>query len=229
MKKLFAILMTMILVLSLAACKEPADIRGDYEGGATNATTQATTAATAPTEAFDTGRVNANKYTNAFAGITCELGTDWKFMTDEQIRQNNETALGMVGDDYEKLLKNASSFTDMMATHVNGTDTVGITFEKLTGTNQLVTEESYVNLSKDSLKGALESMGMTNVVLTTGTEVFAGKDHHYIAVSAKYSGYDVYERLVVLRCDNYVVVVTACTWHVDTCKTVLDNFQAIAK
>ena len=224
MKKLFVFILMLTLAFSLVACKEPSDIRGEYEGG--NPTTAPTTAPTAPTQSFDTGRVNANKYTNKFAGISVELGADWIFMTDEQIRQNNEQALGMMGDAYEEALKNATTFTDMMATKSNGTDTVNITFEKLTGTNLLMTEEQYANISKNSLKGALESMGMAEVTLTSGTAPFAGKGHTYIAVSAKYSGIPVYERLTVVKCGNYMVVVAACTWQTDTCKEILDTFQA---
>lgn len=220
MKKLFVFALTIVLSLSLIACKEPSDIRGEYEGSTP------TTAPTAPTQTFDTGRVNANKYTNKFAGISVELGADWTFMTDEQIRQNNEQALGMLGDKYEEALKNAATFTDMMATKANGTDTVNITFEKLTGTYVLMTETQYADVSKNSLKSALESMGMTDVTLTSGTAPFAGKDHAYIAVSAKYTGIPVYERLAVVKCGNYMVVVAACTWQTDTCKAVLDAFKA---
>ena len=195
MKKLFAIVLALVLALGLVACKNPSDIRGDYEG---SKPTDAPTAATDPTESFDTGRVNANKYTNKFAGISVELGADWTFLTDEQIRKNNETALGMMGEKYEEAIKNATTFTDMMATKSNGTDTVNITFEKLSGVNLLMSEEQYANVSKSSLKDALETMGMTNVTVTDGTAPFAGKDHHYIAVSAKYSGIAVFERLALV-------------------------------
>ena len=227
MKKIFALVLIFSMTVGLAACKEPSDIRGEYEGSTPTTAPTASTSSTTPTQSFDTGRVNANKYTNKFAGITLELGAEWTFMTDEQIRQNNEQALGMMGDKYEEAIKAASTFTDMMATKSNGTDTVNITFEKLTGANLLMSEEQYANASRNSLKEALESMGMTDVTTTGGTAPFAGKDHPYIAVSAKYNGVAVYERLVVLKCDNYVVVVAACTWQTDTCKTILDAFKAV--
>ena len=215
MKRLAVFLLAVILIVSFTACKKPSDVRGEYEGG------DPTTA----TQEFDTGRVSANKYTNQFAGITIELGADWTFMTDEQIRQNNEAALGILDEKYEEAIKKATTFTDMMATNANGTDTVGVTFEKLTGANLLLSEQEYMNISKNSLKGALESMGMTDVTLTDGTAPFAGKNHPYIAVSAKYSGIAVYERLAVVKCGEYIVVITACTWQTDSCKTILDAFK----
>jgi len=207
MKKLIALLLALVLAFSLVACGGTEDIGGEKE--------------------FSTGKVSTNKYTNEFAGITVELGSDWTFMTDAQIEENNKTALGLVGDDYKKLMENAATFTDMMATNANQTDTVNITFEKLTGANLLLTEEKYVELSKESLKGSLESMGMTKVVLTDGKATFAGKEHCYIAVSAEYNGVAVYERLAVVKCTGYMVIVAACTWQTDTCKTILDTFKAV--
>ena len=221
MKKLIALTLALLLALSLTACKDP-DIRGEYVGDPTTATNSTT-----PTEnAFDIGKVEANKYVNKFVGISCELGTDWTYMTDAEIRKNKEAALGAMGDDYAEAIENATTFTDMMATHKNQTDTVNITFEKLTGVNTLMSEEKYAEASKDSLKGALESMGMTNVVITTGTAPFAGKDHSYVAVSAQYSGIPVYERMAVVKSSNYMVVIVACTWQTDTCLDILNTFKA---
>ena len=226
MKKLFVFVLTLAMVFGLAACKEPANIRGEYEGGDP---TKATAASTEPTEAVSAGRVNANKYTNTFAGITCELGADWTFKTDEEIRQTNETTLGILGEEYEELLKTVTTFTDMYATHSNGTDTVNIIFEKMSGVNRLLTEEKYVEISKDTTKGALESAGMTNVTLTVGKDNFAGEEHAYMDVAAEYMGVALYERMIVLRCGDYAVVVTACTWNTDTCEAILDNFKAVEK
>ena len=173
------------------------------------------------------GSTASGKYVNEFVGITCDLGSDWTFMTDAEIQQNNMQAMGMVGDDYAELMKNAQAFTDMMATNANRTDTLGVSIEKLPAGNTSVTEEQYVALSKDALKGALESMGMTNVKLNSGNAVFAGSKHAYISVSATYNGVPVYERLAIVKCSKYVAVVTVCTWQKDNCKEILDLFKPI--
>lgn len=219
MKKFLSLMMAVILIFALAACTGDENVRGEYEGN--------NPAATSGTNTFDTGKVSANKYLNKFAGISCELGSDWKYKTDEEIRQNNETAMGMIGEEYSQAIQKASTFTDMMATHTNGTDTVNVTFEKLTGANLVLTESGYAEASKDSLKGALESMGMTNVTVSVGEESFAGAKHPYIAISAQFNGIAVYERLAILKCSNYIVVVTVCTWQNDTCSEILSNFKAI--
>ena len=114
----------------------------------------------------------------------------------------------------------------MMATHSNQMDTITVGFEKLTGTNKLMTEASYLEATKDLTKGALESMGMTNVTITIGEAPFAGKNHSYAAISAQFNGIDVFERLVTLKCSDYMVIITVCTWQNDTCLEILNNFKA---
>lgn len=219
MKKLIALVLALLLVFGMTACQDTGNIRGDI-------TSDSNSTEGSSEKEFSTGKVSANKYVNTFAGISCQLGSQWKFMTDAEIEKNNKDALGLVGDNYAELMKNANTFTDMMATHSNQTDTVNIIFEKLTGTNAVMTEEKYVELSKDSLKGALESMGMTKVTTTTGKANFAGKEHPFVAVAAEYNGTAVYERIAVVKCSGYMVVVTACTWKTDGCKAVLDQFKA---
>ena len=242
MKKLLAILLALVMVLGMVACtadNDEDDVRGEVSSNKdkddkTDKTDDADKNdadkgnAEKPSEnEFDTGKLNANKYTNSFVGISCDLGSDWVFLTEAEIRQVNETTIGILGDDYEEALKNANVFTDMMATHVNNRDTLNVTFEKLAGVNLALTEEQYAELSTDSMKAALETAGMTNVVVTTGNASFAGADHVYIAVSAQYNGDAVYERVAVMKCQNYIVLITACTWQTDTCETILDMFKAI--
>lgn len=220
MKKLFALLLALIMVFCFTACADDDDVRGDVSSGSNNSTSS-------EEATFDTGKVSSNKYTNKFLGISCELGSDWTFMTDEEIKENNKQALNMMdNEDYAEALQNASTFTDMMATHSNQTDTLGITFEKLTGVNLTISEDKYIDSTKDVLKSSLESMGMQNVTLTTGKDNFAGKKHSYVAISAQYSGISVYEKIVVVKKGNYVAIVAACTWKTNGCDDVLSLFKA---
>lgn len=222
MKRFLIILLTLIMVLCVTACGKDDNVRGSYEGG----TPGATQAPASTDNSFAIGGVQANKYVNTFVGLSCTLGSEWTYMTDAEIRQNNEAALGMLGDDYAEAIQNATTFTDMMAVHQNQTDTVSITFEKLTGTGLLMTEEQYANASSDALKGALSSMGIDNVTTSIGKMTFAGKEHAYIDVSGIGYGIPVFERLVLVKCSNYMVSVATCTWQNNTCTDILAKFQA---
>ena len=218
MKKVIAILLVFLMVFSITACAGNDAVRGQITGSNNGSSEK--------DKEFSTGKLNSQNYTNSFVGISCELGSDWVYLSEEQIRENNQLALGLMGDDYVKAIQNASTFTDMMATHSNQMDTVNVTFEKLTGVNLTLTEAQYVALSKDAMVGALESMGMSNIQVTTGEAPFAGANHAYIAIKAQFSGVAVYERLAVVKCQNYIVIVTSCTWQVDNCKNILDTFKA---
>lgn len=233
MKKLIALFLILIMIFCFTACKDKDDVRGDISSGGNSNTDNSDVVnsdnsnSTNVEEAkFDIGKVNSNTYKNKFLGISCKLGSDWTFMSDEQIKETNKQALNLMDEDYTKALQNASTFTDMMATHSNQTDTLGITFEKLTGANLTMSEDKYVDSTKDSLKSGLESMGMQNVTLTTGKGDFAGKKHPYVAISASYSSISVYEKLYIVKKENYIAVIAACTWKTNGCDSILNLFEA---
>ena len=224
MKRVIAFVLMVAMVLCVTACGKDANIRGTYEEATPESSLAPST--TPEGESFNVGSVKANKYVNKFVGISCELGSEWTYMTDEQIQKNNEAVLGLIGDDYVELLQNATSFMDMMATHQNQTDTVNVTFEKLTGVNALLSVEKYIEASVEPLKDALSSMGINNVQSSTGKMNFAGEEQHYVDITGEFNGVAVYERLVMMKCSNYMVMVGACTWGTNTCQDILNKFQA---
>lgn len=211
MKRIISILCVTVMVFTLSACG-----LDELKIGSDSSETK-----------FNTGSVSGNKYTNDFIGISCELDENWVFMTNEQIEENNKVAMGMVGEDYKEAVEKATTFTDMMATHVNGTDTLGVAFEKLSGSNASLTEEKYADMSTSSLKGALESMGMTNVQASAGETTFAGSKHACIEITAEFNGIAVYEKLAIVKHQNYIICITACTWGTDSCDANLGMFKAI--
>ena len=215
MKKFAAVVLAIAMMFCMAACDKDRDIRGSHEE-----TTDA------PDKSFDVGSVQSNKYVNKFVGISCELGSEWTYLTDEQIRENNETTLGLIGDDYAELIQSADTFTDMMATHQNQTDTVNITFEKLKGANALLSVDRYIELSLDSMKDALSSIGLKNLQTSIGTMTFAGQEQQYVEISGTYFGISMYEQMVVVKCEGYMVLITVCTWQTNTCSDILAKFQA---
>ena len=167
-------------------------------------------------------------YVSQFLGLRFQPGSEWTFMTDEQIRQNNETAMGMMGGDYAEAIKNAATFTDMMAAHSNGTDTVNVTFEKRNGLNAILTVSQYAEAS-NNLKSALESMGMHNVTVAIGSTTFAEEQTTCLDVTAQYNGYQVYEKMAILLKDSYMVCIVACTWNTDYCQDVLNLFRPLSE
>lgn len=176
---------------------------------------------------FALGTVKDGKYINRFAKISCELGSDWVFLSDEQIRENNKLALDLRDKNYVEQLKNVETFTDMLATNVNQMDTVVVTFEKLSGVYRNFTEQEYLSKSKTSTKNALKSIGLENVVLSIGKSKFAGVKRYHHNISAKYNDIPVYYQIVNVKCEDYMAVIVACTWQTNSCDEILNCFKAI--
>ena len=233
MKRIFALLLALMMVLSMAACQMGGEenVRDKNSNSSKNPTK-----ATDPTEPasgeFSTGiiDVDTNTWQNLFVGIGCQLDSDWIFLSEEEIRENNENALGAMGKDYATAIKNANVFTDMMATRPNGTgnmDSMSITFEKLSSVQKLLTETKYAEAGVAGTKGSLESMGMTDVTITVDSMTFAGETHPRMNVTAKYLGRTVYEMVAIVKCGDYMVLFTACTWGTNGCQAILDQFKDV--
>ena len=221
-KKLLTCLLALSLVLSFAACGQPANIRGEVTP---NSTTEATTAPAVTEPQFSIGSATGNTYKNTFIGIQCTLDSNWVFKTDEEMKAVNESVVGVIGDQYEAALANATVVQDMMATHANQMDTVNVVLEKLGAASLLITEEQYLNLSKESTVNALTAMGMTIASAEISTVKLAGQDHACLNIVGSYSGIPLYEKLVVIKCGGYIACITTCTWLEDTCQSILDQFQ----
>lgn len=176
-------------------------------------------------ETFGIGSTTENTYRNEFIGIQCTLNLDWTFMSDAEIRTQNEATLGVMGDDYASALANASLIYDMMAYHSNATDTLGVVLEKLSGTNLLISEEQYLTASMNSAVGSLQSMGISVTAAEIVKVQFAGAEHYALTIEGNYAGFAIYECLVVVKCDGYIAAITACTWDTNTCMEILDRFQ----
>lgn len=240
-KKIVTVLLSAALLLSFAGCTQQDDIRGDITPNPTTeatseATTEATTEATnepttEPTTEpvaepeFDIGSTTGNTYKNTFLGIQCTLDETWIFKTDEEIKAVNDTTMELVGDEYKEAMANAPVVYDMMATHTNGMDSISVVLEKLSGLNVLMTEQTYMDLSKDNAVNALASMGLNIQSAETFTVQLAGKDHVALMIEADVGGYAIYECMVVVKCGGYIACITVCTWLENYCMDLLNQFQ----
>lgn len=243
-KKILSLALTCALLLALAACgSNGKDVQGSVTPNSAVSSAvdsqpeDSSEPASQPEDSsqpeessnveLELGTVTSNHYENSFIGIGCDFGSEWTFKTDEEIRELNESVLGMLDEEYAEAVQKANNVYDMYATHENGTDTVNIIFQKLSGAQLLISESDYAEASKDSVGDALESMGMTGITIETGTQDFAGEEHTNITVEGEYSGIKVYERMVCLKRKGYIVNVTVCTWQTDSTQDVLDQFYTV--
>ncbi len=176
---------------------------------------------------FSVGSTSGNQWENAFIGIGCKLDENWIFLSDEQIRQQNELSTDLVGEEYKEALEDAAVVYDMMASHVDGMKNVSVNLEKLTGAALLINEETYVSVAVENAVGALESMGIENVQAATEEITFGGGNHYCVRIEGESSGNKLYETLVAIKCSGYIACITVATWIEDGTGEILDCFYGL--
>ncbi len=229
--KIWALLLAVVMLLGcLVGCaKNGDDIRGDVKPNQTDAGQNKPddSKPQGTDEQVAMGSSQGGKYENKFLGIGCQLDENWTFMTDEEIREQNQLTSDVLGEEYQQQLENATVIYDMMATHSNGTSTVNVNMEKLSGAANLLSEKAYVEGSTDALKKALEDAGMENVQLKGVELTFAGEKHYGVQIEGEFSGIKCYEALACVKRGGYMACITACTWQEDGTQAILDSFYAV--
>ncbi len=233
-------ILALALVLCMAAAcfagcgKSEESIRGSVTPEKKESQTNSETAApettvpeTTAAAEFSMGSTSSNQWENEFIGIGCKLDENWTFLSDEEIRQQNQLSADLVGEEYKEALESAAVIYDMSASHVDGTKNVSVNLEKLTGAALLINEETYVSVAVENAVGALESMGIENVQATTEEITFGGGNHYCIHIEGEASGMKLYETVVAIKCSGYIACITAAAWVEDSTGEILDCFYGL--
>ena len=155
----------------------------------------------------------------------CTMDDEWYFYTDEEIMESVQTTAGQLKEDLAEIVKDAGTMMDMMAANTETGENVNVNLERLSLANSLlVTENTYVEASRQQLSDALEQMGIENVSVEKDEMEFMGKTHSCLRVSGSMQGVDLFETLVVVKSGRTMIVVTACSYWEDTTEEILSNF-----
>ena len=153
MKKLFAMLMALTILMTMAACGQQTT---DEAGGTVDpgAVADQGTSGQVDMPADDAGTpelgsVNGGTYTNEFAGIGCTLDETWTFYTEAQIAEiNGFLTEGTSDEEMRQLMEENQSVYDMYASSTDGLMTMNVVFQNmglLFGTT--MSAQDYVELS----------------------------------------------------------------------------------
>ena len=221
MKRVLALLIVLMVVFSFAACgADQEDVRGEQINNGS---------ATAGSDAeFSLGDTEGLTYENKFIGIGCTLENGWSFYSDEQIKQINNAAKDMAGDEYAEEMKNAELVYDMFATDANQRNNMNVNLQKV----NVVTLATYdaeksFRSQFDSLKQALENMGYTDVAFEIGNIQVAGKDYVCLNISAQINGVNMYQKMIAIKCKGYIATITVSTLLEDTTEAIYAKFYAV--
>lgn len=231
MKRIFALVLALTMVLSMTACGGASDVRGDVQTAAATEP-RGTVEATEPEEAsVSMGTSSGNVYTNQFLGLGCKLGEEWTFLSEEEILANNQMTNEMVAGSNEELAKkmeNSPSFMDMMAMVQTTGSTVNVTLENLGlvyGT--VIDEDKYLELGTANLDEAMAAIGVTNMQVELVSVPFAGTTAKGYRLTGEIEGTPLYQTAVCWKVGKYMAFISSSSFFEDTTMEALNGFYTL--
>ena len=152
MKKLFAIFLALITLLSLAACGgNDAEVDTDADSDNNIITEEATVQEEedSTSAAITRGEISGDKYVNEFIGVTFEKPSDWIFLSDDEIQDTLNYGLAVLDDEnLEKTLaeameENANAY-DMYAMDSNGNSVIVAYENTILTSGRKLSAETYI-------------------------------------------------------------------------------------
>lgn len=241
MKRLFALILVLLLTLAACAQDEPNPTDSNTPTDAAKPT-QAATEAAQPTEptALPTvapkeekpddaflGNLVEGTYSNSFFGFSCDLDESWTYASNEQLASLIGITADVINDeDLAEAMLESGVVYDMYATAQDGMVTASLAIENMGIVyGNLIDEDTYIKLSIDQLPTALEAMGLTNITAESSTVNFAGKERAAVVVHGMLNEVDFYETIVCCKVDRYMGLITVSSYYEDITDNVLSLFQ----
>lgn len=221
MKKLLALLLTLMMVLALAACgSEPEKIVDDpqFEEQVEEE------------KSFEAGKVEGSTYTSEALGFCFTVGEDWSFLSDEEIGEL--TGVAQDTSDSETIqaaLEDGATLYDVYAMTNDGTGRrINITVtnsDEVFG--KLTTEDAYAAAVAEQLLPSLESANAEDVEVETTTYTLAGAEHSGIRINGSIEGVEFYQNVICIMTDKLVYNVTCTAQSEDELTAVMELFKAL--
>lgn len=252
MRKIIGFVLAVVMSLSLCACGSAESKRGEVVSAGSStveevkeevkeAVENAEEAVSAATEdLFEAGSNQNGEYKNSFLGIGCKLDENWNLYSDAQIEENNKATISLVDGDYAKAMETAfesgSAIMDMMASNVNGTDSINVTITSSGLQGALFDIETFANATAKSVEEPMAQLGVNNLSTETVDYPMAGKDGKAVVVRGTLSvpvdettsiDVDMYEKVCLFKKGTYIASVTACSFFEDHTDEYLSMFYEV--
>lgn len=226
MKKAIGFLLLFALIFTVCGCQNnDVDVKGKYENDTTNVSSDISSDTNSSTEEFSLGKITGNVYKNDFIGISYKLDENWTFYNDEQIKELNNIAIDMAGDEFEELVKNATIVYDMYATDSDQLNNININLEKVSNTKLLSLNiagnfKTLIPMLEDSFK----NMGYENINCEITSVDVDGKTLDALHTTAEINGVNMYQTIFQKKCNGYLASMTITTYFYDAISDLIDNF-----
>ena len=218
MKKLTAMLLVLVLMLSLCACGEK-NVSGTVSPQEDQTEVD-----------FQLGVTTGGKYESTFLGIGCSLDDSWSFASQEELAQMiGATAEMFDNEEYAEQMKNTDMFYDMAAAADDGLVNINIIIQNMGLLyGMALSEEKYIEISQEGLEEQLSSAGFTLEGAEAGTVTFAGQERSGLHITCTYQGIAYYCQQVYIKQGNYMSVITLASFFEDDTDAMLDYFYAVS-
>ena len=215
MKKAFAIILALCMVLSLAACgggkTTPANNNAapaNNSGNTTPANSGSNTPA-ADDKGPDWGKKDGSVYTNEYYNLKVTLPSDWQFQSDEQVASDMGTSADIFKTKTIKELAEGGtgSIYMMQATAANGTYIIVST--SYHSSYDSFKEADILAVLKDSQAENLKNAESGFKTVEYKTVDFAGQDKQVVHIARTSSGIDLHQYMVIMaKGTDYIGIVT---------------------
>ena len=218
MKKIAAMLLVLVMMLSLCACGEK-NVSGTVSPQEEQTEVD-----------FQLGVTTGGKYESTFLGIGCSLDDSWSFASQEELAQMiGATAEMFDNEEYAEQMKNTDMFYDMAAAADDGLVNINIIIQNMGLLyGMALSEEKYIEVSQEGLEEQLSSAGFTLEGVEAGTVTFAGQERSGLHITCTYQGIAYYCQQVYIKQGNYMSVITLASFFEDDTDSMLDYFYAVS-
>lgn len=173
------------------------------------------------------GTMNGNVYTNTSLGIGCTLPSDWAFYDRIMLLTVNGLRPEISEEELAVALRAKTFFMDLYAFKLSG-ESLNIQVQRL-NSSQLgyLNEQSCVKASISSVESLLTLMGYENLVITENRYEFMGKNHYGLELSASLLEVELYEKVVCVQIDQYMITVTVAGRSKEATDQILESFYSL--
>lgn len=242
MKKLLALLLALVMILSLVACAEEEEdsIRRDRKNK--EQTTEGTEEETEPeeteeeteevteeetepeeTEDAPFGTVDGQVYENAYMGFGVKLDRNWVIATAEEAAEVVGMGAQFMGVD-EQLSQ--GTYCDLYAMTADNT-ALNIMLQKESLYTKIYKDEQILEVSAEIIVSQFESIGMSDVQVELTTATFAGRQCAAMGISGSMSGITLVETMILWREGDYMATITVGGRDAAACGETMELFYAL--
>ena len=244
MKKLLALLLAVLMVLSVTACSEDDDKKSRKK----DKTTQSEKIDKEDVEPDDTdvdidvddevkeleqaedfclGTIDGRVYENEFIGIGYKADLYWTYMTESEIQQINNFVTDNAGD-YKEAMQAAQVYTDMFVGNIDSSENININLEKVSDTVlDAIDDCTYYENTIESFENLYKSYGCTDFDYEITTLTIDGVDFHSMNLEVEIDGTMIYQTVFVVRCNGYASNVTCTSRSADALTDMIEKFYLL--